>query len=70
MDNIVLSGGGVFVEGFKESLMSELDADISIINPFEGLIINEQKFPDSFITKASPLASIAIGLALRRVDDK
>ena len=70
VENIVLSGGGVFVEGFKDSLMSELDADISIINPFEALTFNEQKFPDSFITKASPLAPIAIGLALRRVDDK
>jgi type IV pilus assembly protein PilM len=70
VENIVLSGGGVFVEGFKESLMSELDADVSIINPFEALTFNEQKFPDSFITKASPLAPIAIGLALRRVDDK
>jgi len=70
VENIVLSGGGIFVEGFKESLMSELDADVSIINPFEALIVNEQKFPDSFITKASPLAPIAIGLALRRVDDK
>ena len=70
VENIVLSGGGIFVEGFRESLMSELDADVSIINPFEALIVNEQKFPDSFITKASPLAPIAIGLALRRVDDK
>jgi type IV pilus assembly protein PilM len=70
VENIILSGGGVFVEGFKEGLMSELDADVSIINPFEALTFNEQKFPDSFITKASPLAPIAIGLALRRVDDK
>ncbi|MEN8211114.1 MAG: type IV pilus assembly protein PilM [Thermodesulfobacteriota bacterium] len=70
VENIVLSGGGIFVEGFKESLMSELDADVSIINPFEALIVNEQKFPDSFITNASPLAPISIGLALRRVDDK
>ena len=70
VEHIVLSGGGVFIEGFKESLMSELDADISIINPFEALTVNEQKFPDSLITKVSPLASIAIGLALRRVDDK
>jgi len=67
---IVLSGGGVFIKGFKDSLLSELDAEISIINPFEALIVNERKFPDSFITKTGPLAPIAIGLALRRVDDK
>ena len=70
VEKIVLSGGGVFIEGFKDCLLSELEADVSIINPFEGLIVNEKKFPDSFITKAGPLAPIAIGLALRRVDDK
>jgi len=70
VEKILLSGGGVFVEGFKEALLSELDADVSIINPFEGLIVNERKFPDSFITKAGPLAPIAIGLALRKIDDK
>ena len=70
VEKIILSGGGVFVEGFKEALLSELEADVSIINPFEGLIVNENKFPDSFITKAGPQASIAIGLALRRIDDK
>jgi len=67
---IVLSGGGVFIKGFKDSLLSVLNTEISIINPFEALIVNERKFPDSFITKTGPLAPIAIGLALRRVDDK
>ncbi len=70
VEKIVLSGGGIFIEGFKDYLLSELEADVSIINPFEALIVNEKKFPDSFITKAGPLAPIAIGLALRRVNDK
>jgi len=70
VEKVILSGGGVFVEGLKESLLTELEADVSIINPFEGLILNERKFPDSFIAKVAPMAPIAIGLALRRVDDK
>ena len=70
VEKIVLSGGGAFVQGFKEALLSELEADVSVINPFEGLIVNERKFPDAFTTKAGPLAPIAIGLALRKIDDK
>ncbi|MCK5684842.1 type IV pilus assembly protein PilM, partial [bacterium] len=70
VENIILSGGGVFIKGFKEGLLTELEADVSIINPFSALSVNEQKFTDSFITKASPVAPIAIGLALRRVNDK
>ena len=67
---IVLSGGGVFIKGFKDLLLSELDAEVSIINPFEAISVNEKKFSDSFITRIGPIAPIAIGLALRRVDDK
>lgn len=70
VEKIILSGGGVFVDGFKDSLLAELEADISVINPFEGLIVNEKKFPESLINQAAPLAPIAIGLALRRIDDK
>lgn len=70
VERVILSGGGIFTKGFKEHLLSEIDADVLIMNPFEALIVNEKKFSDSFITKAGPLAAIAIGLALRRVDDK
>jgi len=70
VEKIVLSGGGAFIEGFKDHLFSALNIDVSMINPFEALIVNKKKFPDSFLTKMGPLAPIAIGLALRRVDDK
>ncbi len=70
VEKIVLSGGGVFIEALSECLLAELDADVSIINPFEGLIINKRQFPDDYIKKAAAQAAIALGLALRRVDDK
>ena len=53
VEKIILSGGGVFTEGFKDCLLSELEADVSVINPFEGLIVNERTFPDSFIRKVA-----------------
>jgi len=67
---IVLSGGGGFVEGFLDSLKSELDVEVVPINPFEGLILDGKRFSSSFISKAGLQAPIALGLALRRVDDK
>lgn len=70
VENIVLSGGGAFVKELKACFLSEFEADVSIINPFEALTFNEKKFSDSFITKVAPLAPIALGLALRKVDDK
>ena len=70
VDNIILSGGGLLFDDFRNYLLSGLDADISIINPFKTLKYKEKQFSTSFLTKAAPWAAIAIGLALRRVNDK
>ena len=67
---VVLSGGGSFVPGFAENLESELDAEVVTIMPFEGLQLDEKKFSSAFVSRVSPQAPIALGLALRRVDDK
>jgi type IV pilus assembly protein PilM len=70
VEKVVLSGGGGFLEGFVSSLKSELEVDVAVINPFEGLIMDEKQFPGSFISGVELQAPIALGLALRRVDDK
>ncbi len=70
VEKIVLSGGGGFVEGFSDSLKSELNVEVVGINPFDGLILDEKRFPDSFISGVGHQAPIALGLALRRMDDK
>jgi len=70
VEKIVLSGGGGFVEGFLDSLKSELNVEVVGINPFEGLILDKKRFPDSFISGIGLQAPIALGLALRRLDDK
>ncbi len=70
VSKIVISGGGGFIEGFSDSLKSELDVPVAAINPFEGLMVNEKQFPGPFLSKARLQAPIALGLALRRVDDK
>lgn len=70
LDRVVLCGGGAFVQGFSDSLAAEVGVEVSIIDPFSGLIIDEEQFPDSLLQKMAPLAPIALGLALRKVDDK
>ncbi len=70
VEKIVLSGGGGLVEGFSDILKSELNVEVVGINPFEGLILDKKRFPDSFISGIGLQAPIALGLALRRLDDK
>jgi type IV pilus assembly protein PilM len=67
---IVLSGGGSYIPGFAENLEKELEADVVTIEPFGGLDLDEKKFSREFISRVGAQAPIALGLALRRVDDK
>lgn len=70
VEKIVLCGGGASVNGFSQTLASEISADVSIFNPFKGMIINNKRFSPSFLSRMAPLAPIAFGLALRKMDDK
>ncbi len=67
---VVLSGGGSYIQPFLTRLETELDAKVTIIEPFAGLELDENKFSPAYISKVGPRAPIALGLALRRVDDK
>ena len=66
---VFLSGGGALIHGFPEALASELNTSVSIHNPFEG-IQTDKNITESTINELAPLASVAIGLGLRRIDDK
>ncbi len=70
LSTVLLSGGGASVKGFARKLQSEIDAAVSIMEPFSGLEIDEKMFPASRIRELGPQAPIALGLAMRRVDDK
>ena len=70
LSKVLLSGGGAFIAGFSEKLESQLDVGVSVLDPFGGLEIDEKKFSGSQIRQFGPQASIALGLAMRRVDDK
>ena len=70
VEKVILSGGSIFMPGFIDNLNAELGINISIINPFEGLIVDSKKYDDSYLTSVSPQAPIALGLALRHLDDK
>ncbi len=70
LSKIVLSGGGGFIDNFAQSLRSELDVPVSNINPYDGLIIDAKRFPTEVLEMTKLQAPIALGLAMRRADDK
>ncbi|MDL1968412.1 MAG: pilus assembly protein PilM [Deltaproteobacteria bacterium] len=67
--SIMLSGGGAQIKEFSQFLATETKSDVEIINPFKKLHIAKH-FDPLFLEQIAPQASICMGLALRRVDDK
>ncbi len=67
---IVLSGGGANIKEFRELLAIQTSAEVALINPFQ--VFNTQKYSldNAFLDNIAPQAAIAMGLAVRRVDDK
>jgi type IV pilus assembly protein PilM len=67
---IMLSGGGGNIKEFRQLLSVETSAEVATINPFENFHIDENRFDVAFLKRIAPQASISMGLATRKVDDK
>jgi type IV pilus assembly protein PilM len=67
---IILSGGGGNIKEFRQLLSVETSAEVATINPFQGLNVDENRFDVDFLKRIAPQASISMGLATRKVDDK
>ncbi|SMC52018.1 type IV pilus assembly protein PilM [Desulfocicer vacuolatum DSM 3385] len=70
LDKVIISGGGVLMDGFADLLAVELSTEVSIIDPFQGILVDPKKFPPSFLHGVRAQAPIAMGLSLRKMDDK
>ncbi|MEZ4527085.1 MAG: type IV pilus assembly protein PilM [Desulfobacterales bacterium] len=66
---IVLSGGGANIKKFRQLLGVETSSEVEMINPFNKFSV-DSSFDDSYLEKIAPQAAIAMGLAMRRVNDK
>ena len=65
----ILSGGGAHIKEFRQLIADETSFEVEIINPFKELHI-DRRFDPSYLEQIAPQASICMGLALRRVNDK
>lgn len=67
---IILSGGGGNIQELRQLLAVETSADVSTINPFQQFYVDSEKFDTEYLDKIAPQASICMGLATRKMDDK
>jgi type IV pilus assembly protein PilM len=67
---IILSGGGGNIQELRQLLAVETSAEVDTINPFQRFYIDSDKFDTEYLDKIAPQASICMGLATRKMDDK
>ena len=67
---IYLSGGAALQSGLIEGLGRRLGAEVKALNPFNNLVVDPKKFDFALLQRMAPVASIAVGLALRAPQDR
>ncbi len=70
IEKIFVSGGSSRIPGFKKYLSLETEIPVEELNPFANLQINEKVFDPKYLGYIAPQAAVAVGLALRSIDDK
>ena len=70
LDRIFLGGGCSQLPGLAEKLETTLEAPVDMINPFKNIVINPKKIDLALLQRATSVAVVAVGLALRRRRDK
>ena len=67
ISKIFLTGGGVLLKGLKEKAESSFSIPVVMADPFSK--VEYPAFLESVLKQAGPSFAVAIGLALRRLQD-
>ncbi len=67
---IYLCGGCAKIASILRILEARLNIPVELINPFRNIEIDERRFDTEYIQNVAPLASIAVGLGIRKAQDK
>jgi type IV pilus assembly protein PilM len=69
-DRIVLSGGASLVDGFVHALQERFGAPVEMFDPFRQIAFEPQRLGITDAGAVTPVAAVAVGLALRRAGDR
>ncbi len=70
IDAVFLCGGSCRVPGLAAAVEERVGVAVEIMNPFRGVRYSEKLFDPDYLEEAGPLAAVAAGLALRRLDER
>jgi type IV pilus assembly protein PilM len=70
VDKIVLCGGSSKAKGLTQFLNERLGVQVEIADPFKNITVDPKRFDLDHIHEMAPLASVVVGLALRKPGDR
>jgi len=70
VSRIYLSGGSAQVPALIRSLERRLEVPVELINPFKNVAVDPRRFDLDLLQRMAPMATVAVGLGLRRADEK
>jgi type IV pilus assembly protein PilM len=69
LDRIVLSGGAAQVDGFEAALRDRFGTPVEMLDPFRRIAFDARRL-HADEAEVTPVAAIAVGLALRKAGDR
>lgn len=70
LGRVVLTGGACVTPGLRPSLEARCACVVEIADPFKRIQVDERSINPNFLQNMAPQAAIAVGLGLRRAEDK
>ena len=70
IDALVVSGGAAGVDGFTEAFEARFALPVTAFDPFRQIAFDTTKFSEELRAELTPTIAVAVGLAVRRVDER
>ena len=70
LDKMVVSGGAAGIDGFFDALEGRFGLPVSAFDPFRQIPLDAKKLSEATRRELAKIAGVAVGLALRRGDDR
>jgi len=69
ISRLYLAGGTSRISSLHKILESRTGMPVSVVDPFRNIEVQDKMFNMDFIRNAAPMATVAVGLGLRRFDE-
>lgn len=70
ISRVYLSGGTARIPALQRMIAQRCGVPVEPLDPFRNILIDHRRFDPAYIREVAPMAAVAVGLGLRRPDDK